>query len=625
MRVRTLTIAGGLLAVVLLGLTVKAARLVLAARETEQAVRVVARDLGAATWLDPAALKGSAGEVRAAHHAVAALQSEVAPLASLLRLAGLLPGESRWLGDLPDVLELATAALQLGADVAGAMESIDETAGESSLERYLPALVSLADHTPSLSRAVGQAEAAAGRLGAHELAGPLRRLEGTLADLTPRFPTIRRMITALPALAPALGSEGPKRYLLLGQNRSEIRASGGFLGTVGLLAADRGRIALLDYGSSYAVDPHVVTPPPPAPLARYLGLGGWYLRDANWWADFPATAAQVEEAWTRAGREPIDGVIGIDNRVLETVLARVGPLEIADYGTVSADTLDRRAAEELYGSGAIERAGGFHQAKAAFFAPLGRAVIARLLIVDAREFVALLRELTRLLDEKHIQVAAKDRRLAAALYAIGWDGSIPPLEANSLLVIDTTVSYGDTYPFIQSSADLRVEALAGGGQSQELALAYRNAFPSGLPPWMPLTMIEGTTFDPRTGTVAGTPGSWGNWLRIYLPPSAEVGEIAGLENAGQAKEFGRVRISGYLLLGPGEERAPRVRYTVPGTADHFRLFLQKQAGIDCRQIDAVVRFSAGRTNTYQGCPATDLWVSLAPDRQSFGTDHERGP
>ena len=36
---------------------------------------------------------------------------------------------------------------------------------------------------------------------------------------------------------------------------------------------------------------------PPRPLREYMGLGSWQLQDANWWADFPASAAQAAVFW----------------------------------------------------------------------------------------------------------------------------------------------------------------------------------------------------------------------------------------------------------------------------------------------------------------------------------------
>ena len=40
-------------------------------------------------------------------------------------------------------------------------------------------------------------------------------------------------------------------------------------------------------------DPRRPPTEPPHPLREYMGLGSWLLQDANWWADFPTTAAQA--------------------------------------------------------------------------------------------------------------------------------------------------------------------------------------------------------------------------------------------------------------------------------------------------------------------------------------------
>ncbi|MCB0211927.1 MAG: DUF4012 domain-containing protein, partial [Anaerolineae bacterium] len=104
-------------------------------------------------------------------------------------------------------------------------------------------------------------------------------------------------------LPTTLGSPRPATYLLVIQSSDNLRATGGFLTSVGTLRLEDGRLTALDvrdvveseFGAEWSPEAGFLSERvvPPDPVRRYLGLGHWVMRDGNWWADFPATAQQV--------------------------------------------------------------------------------------------------------------------------------------------------------------------------------------------------------------------------------------------------------------------------------------------------------------------------------------------
>ena len=44
-----------------------------------------------------------------------------------------------------------------------------------------------------------------------------------------------------------LGADGPRNYLITAENNSEIRACGGFIGSLGVMNVDNGKISLGDF------------------------------------------------------------------------------------------------------------------------------------------------------------------------------------------------------------------------------------------------------------------------------------------------------------------------------------------------------------------------------------------
>ena len=67
----------------------------------------------------------------------------------------------------------------------------------------------------------------------------------------------RKLLVVLAALIPlasALGFFGPRTYLVLIQNSSELRPYGGFIGVYGQLVMKYGRLAETSYGDTLALD-----------------------------------------------------------------------------------------------------------------------------------------------------------------------------------------------------------------------------------------------------------------------------------------------------------------------------------------------------------------------------------
>jgi hypothetical protein len=610
-------LAVGIGVVVLVG--VKAARTVGAALQAQrdlQGAVVVAAALTEGV-LSPAGVRAAAAALPAAVRSLEALAEEIAPLEPVLGAARGLPQRVSWVADAPEALRagiaLGRAASLAAGPVAAALPSGDD---EPMLLRAIGGVGALAEVAPQLDAELERASRSLAQLRGRSLGGPLSRLEPMVPELERALPAIRLALRAVPAMGPAVGLAGTRRYLVVGQNNYELRATGGFIGSAGVATLQDGQLADLAYGSSYTVDADARAPAAPIPMQRYLGLGAWYLRDANWWPDFPASAAQLETAWLRAGQPAVDGVIAFDMTAVVSLLRAVGPIEVAGYGPVTPESFERQASLELYSPEAVTGPAAFHAAKSAFLAPVARALVQRLLTVRPTELPILARELARLADEKHLQLALKDPVLADLVHSLGWAGAIPSIREDSLYAVDTTVSYGDTHRFIKTEAALSVVIDGSARRTNQLTLTYSNGFPEGLPEWLPLPMVEGGTFDPAAGKVIDIPGFWGDWLRVYLPPTATVIDLGGLQDVVPvAQEFGRTVVAGYLPLRPGDSQRVTLRYTTeepPGSdGKSYRLFLEKQAGIDCRSLSVSVRWPTG-VGSYDGCSKADAWIELRP-------------
>jgi hypothetical protein len=159
--------------------------------------------------------------------------------------------------------------------------------------------------------------------------------------------------TGIVALAPKLmGFEGPRTYVLLFLNNTEIRPAGGFVGAYATVRVENASVQILAFEGTENLDaraPASFRVAPPAILAQELGVEKWYFRDANWSPDFSISAEQLVSLYALEGgvaADEIDAVIGVTPTVLEELLRIVGPVTVQGI-TFDADHVTERLEREV--------------------------------------------------------------------------------------------------------------------------------------------------------------------------------------------------------------------------------------------------------------------------------------
>lgn len=128
------------------------------------------------------------------------------------------------------------------------------------------------------------------------------------------------------------GQAREKVYLVFFQNNAELRPTGGFWGSYGLLQINQGKIKSFVIEDIYHLDDKTLKAPPQTPpwqLAEYLKVDRWYMRDLNWWPDFSVTARLAIMFYTYlSGDQRLDGVVAVTPDLISDLLKKYGPLEI---------------------------------------------------------------------------------------------------------------------------------------------------------------------------------------------------------------------------------------------------------------------------------------------------------
>lgn len=382
-----------------------------------------------------------------------------------------------------------------------------------------------------------------------------------------------RMVTngneLLSAFPQVLGFQGMKRYIVWFQNNTELRPTGGFIGSYMAVNVENGKLADVKVDDIYNPDgllePHNDPSPDPI-LTEYLGVTSLGARDTNFSVDFPTSAAQFVTLYERATKETVDGVIALNLRVVEDLLRVIGPIELASYAeTVTADNVFERAqvhAEIGFNPGST--------GKKDFLGQLSSEVINRIAGLNARETQAITAVLGQELLSQNIMLFSSDAGLQDALVATGLAGKVEAYVADGIRVVDTNVGGNKANYWVKRQTQYTIDVDRNGFLSGNLRVVWDNTATSGSWP----------------------SGDYVNYVRIYLPlgVTTVIAEPA-LDNYREYDEFGRHVVSGVVKVPVGQKRDLSLKYSLPSALgltqqQGYSLEWEPQAGI----TDEPIRF-----------------------------------
>jgi uncharacterized protein DUF4012 len=497
------------------------------------------------------------------------------PAASVIPI----PRVQAW-AELPEIGALGDQACAAFDDVSG---SLRQTASGDPLTP--DALLASMQARPEAYAAAGAAlSAALDHL--DRLQPDTVRAEPRLAPLAELLDRVRPHATQLRAAATTLGilpqlagqllgAERTRTYLLVGQNDDEARATGGFVGTLGRLSVADGRITNSDVRSSYDWDnPLAPRSLPPVPLQKYMDFGAWYLRDANWWIDFPTTAQQLLAIWDQqqGGAGQIDGVIAIDEPGLAGLLDAVGGVDVPDLGGyVDGSNVQQRLDQRRRSSEALKSYADYQRVKTQVLSALHHALLNKILDSHDTQILRVLVAVGRAAQTRHVLVWFRDSALEDVATEQGWDGALRPGSGDFLGVVATSMSYGKVMPYIVRER----QYTRGADGSSLLTLTYSNHYhPTTGAPWDPL--LGGTWWDWNAGNLRDEQGAWLGYIRVVAPPGSVLTGADGWDDTPTTSYEGETVVFGApMLLEPGQTRTVTLRYSNPSPVEApLRIFRQ---------------------------------------------------
>lgn len=488
------------------------------------------------------------------------------------------------------LLAAAKSISQVGSDLSVIGERL---AQNNSLSDVIGA------SRPQLEDAVAQLTNAQALLGKVSPTSVPEGAREELRQLQATIPAIRQLLTfgtaQIDAILSLLGADHDRQYLLLLANNHELRPVGGFIGTTALVHVSRGKVENIDVSSVYDGDGQLnqfIAPPDELlPI-----VNRWYLRDTNWFVDFPVDARKAAEFFEKEGGPTVDGVILLTPDIIKRLLEVTGPVSVPGYDqTVSAENFVATTQQEV----TYDYDKSLNRPKQ-FLADLTPLLLNRV-FQQPQSKLPLLRALTEALSHKEMLLYFRDNDIEQRVKDLNWAGAMPANIPGLLHVNNANIGGHKSDQFVDQEIDQRVQVLPDGGAEVVLTIrrthrgpfeAAGKKFPEGENPAQKNNVIWERVLAPKGATLLEAKGfTPSSDIPRYASPESDVSlvadaDLAAWQSGQQIDSSGTIigHEAGYTFFGnwivtePGQTSVALYRYKIPAFVDMPGLFKSVSSG-----------------------------------------------
>lgn len=411
---------------------------------------------------------------------------------------------------------------------------------------------------------------------------PTEKVKVTLSPFITKLTSVYEIISPMREI---FFQDAPKVYLVLLQNNMELRPTGGFIGSFGMLTTASGKIVDFKIQDVYEADGqlkgHV---DPPLPIRKYLGQPHFFLRDSNFDPDFAASSIQASWFLQKELGKDVDGVIGVNLTLAQKILSVIGPVKLSDFSgeEITADNFFPKVH-------ALSQANFFpgSTAKKDVLTAIANSIFAKLTEENGTNFMELLPIVKLALEEKNILIYLSNPTLQKTIEDHGWAGRVTKVSCaekknetgtefvangNSCLsdylsIVEANLGVNKANYFVSKSTVIEKKIQADDQIKTTITISYENS----------------------VNTVVSEGQQYVNYLRLFTPLGSKL-ESVTLNNTPintadiDTETYGGDKtIFGFLVkIAPENKGVVKIIYTLPRSfssdLDSYQLFYQKQAG-----------------------------------------------
>lgn len=412
--------------------------------------------------------------------------------------------------------------------------------------------------------------------------------------VTSLFVDAKPLLKQLPVI---LGKDDEKTYLILFQNNNERRATGGFLTSYAFFNIKDGRIKIERSEDIYSMDAAISNHPkaPEEILTYHKGVSQFYVRDSNLSPDLPTSIKLFEDLYKKSSIDKsYDGIIMLDSKVLVDMLRIFGDTEV-DGITFSANEDERCGCPQVIYQlfDLVDRPVNYVKTDrkgilgdlmyALFYKAIG--------FSPSKYWGTLAQQMYENLNEKHIMMNFKDKKLQDAAERVNFAGRIRMTDSDFLHVNGVNFAGAKSNLFVQEAIESKTTE-KDGKLYREVTITYKNPHPHSD------CNLE------RGGLCLNA--TLRNWVRIYVPKGSKLDQFVGSQTKVKTyDEFEKTVFEGFMTVEPKGLAKVTVTYELPSsiTKKNYSLLVEKQGGVEKDKQSLTVDYLGNEL--YDGPFATD--------------------
>ena len=381
-----------------------------------------------------------------------------------------------------------------------------------------------------------------------------------------------------------LGYNKEQRYLLLFQNNTELRPTGGVIGTYGILEMKNGQMTNLFIDDIYHLDSKVIgelNNEVPAPLKKYLKVEEWYLRDCNWNPDFPSTAEDCLNLYQieSADEKEIDGIITLTPNVIAELFTIIGAQEVGGVLFESENfTSDLQKAVELY----YQERGATHWERKEIISSLAKVIIDSFQYLKLNDYQEVIDLLISGLEQKDILLYSNNASLQKVLSTANWSGEVLNIDHDYLMIVDSNLASFKSDQYLERSVHYQLEKNSQDKLIVNLNLEYQHQ-----------------------GDFSWNSTRYRTYTRILVPEGSELIEVQGAMDNDRSHQKGKIDVynennktifGAFIAIEPGQSNSLSFKYQLPDYINkqinekNYKIYFQKQPGIQNIQYTLNINF-----------------------------------
>jgi hypothetical protein len=417
------------------------------------------------------------------------------------------------------------------------------------------------------------------------------KLKNKLPEIKSKIQEARN---SLEILQEVFGMRGQKTILLMFQNPAEIRATGGFVGSYGILKIDKGKISEFRVDDIYNPDGQLSEYfLPPRPLRRVTPT--WGARDANWFFDFGLSARKTIMFLQKTTGISFDMAVALNPKFIQDLLAIVGPVEMPEYyKTITSENFWEEAQYQT-------RAGEdrkINQPKK-FLVLFGPRLLERFQYMNEKDLSKVRDVFLKALSEKDLIIWAKDPKVQAFVEERNWDGNVESAHEDEdyLAIVMTNIGGAKAdYVMIQNYY-LQTQIDPSGNIVNTLRITRtHNGYKAKYPWWRARNFTYIRVFVPKNSALLYASGvnreppliDIEDSERYHIDPDLGMTIESAIhldeEGVDIFEESGKTVFGFWHIIDPGQSKTITLRWQLPFKAGfsppRYAILFQSQSGVD---------------------------------------------